>query len=1500
MKLTQIIYILSTCLVLLCTAQHAMSAPRVGSAPLIYPRFQHIGSEDGLTAVRITSLLQDRQGFLWISTLDGGLVRYDGYTFRSFRHDPRDSTSLSSSAVETVFEDSRGRLWVGTSKGLNRFEAASERFSRIRLSSNSVSDKTTIAVTSIDEDTTGALWIGTSNGVFRLSVLDTVSSGDFASALQFSHILPVPENSESIKNWIEAVEIDRAGMIWIGTRQGLGQVLPNTVEQELASARDTLFRFHPFLPETGSAQALATDDINTITEDGDGHVWVLAGSIYKINRSRNSLKTTVDTINVPSGPHYEPWYAILDMAVGEKPYFWVGGFRYLVNVDVSNEVFTQIPIDANDVNSPTRFSIRALLKDQSGVIWVGTMWGGLYKYDPLAQFSQYHPTLQQIRQNTSSNLRFVCEDSQGDLWLVADKVYHCDRRNGQTKFVIGKKDLPLPAYYLNHIFEDDAKNIWLATANRGFFRLDPGSQRIVDHYPNKGFEWFGKTGEMSQVDVIELSQDRAGTIWAPAVVQEINQESRSVLFELNLSASQLKVHPLPSWDGTHGIDEFFYDLQLAESGTVWLATQIGLQRFDKQSGQFRRFQHDSGDSTSLSHDRVKSICLDPVQPHRYVWLGTEDGGLNLFDIEKETFRPYTVMDGLPSNHISSILSDEGGHLWLGTDNGISKITLGKESRDIKSIRNYDRRDGLHGNDFTFYYGQNAAKTARGELIFTGPKGFNIFHPDNIKENSSAPRVLISGLQINYEQVSVGDGDSPLEKQIGLTKEIELPYDRNTLTFEMTALDFRVPEKNRYAYEMEGYDREWIDSGFDRSAHYTGLPWGDYLFRVRAANSDGVWNEEGATLKITITPPWWRTSLAYAIYGICLFGILYVARRFEMSRQRFKHRAEFQRLETEKLKDLDNLKSNFFANISHEFRTPLTLILGPTEELSSTAPDKKSRQRLNRIHRNASRLLQLINQLLDLSKLDANKMHLQASQGDFIAFLKGLVMSFESWAQSRGIDLRFAVNDTRENGRGADIPVDTSTYFDPDGIEKIFSNLLSNSFKFTPEGGRVEISATFISGCRWGLSGSEHTQKYEIRSPKCLVCSHVSNDNGRHGPTPANICVEVIIQDTGSGIPSDRLPHIFDRFYQVDTSSTCAHEGTGIGLALVKELVELHNGSIEVKSEQGQGTTFTVCLPLGKEHLKPDEIVAGVNIPLNLPSKGDLQKSSLEGDFLHSPLEGGQGGVAVSADQSKPSTDIQQPAAIDDTIILIIEDNADVRAYIRDHLEPDYKIIEAKDGEEGVNKAVETIPDLVISDVMMPKKNGYQVCQQLKTDERTSHIPVILLTAKAAAEEKIAGLETGADAYVLKPFRPKELAVRVRKLIETRRKLRARFKGQIVLKPSQIAVTSRDEAFLKRVLEVVEEHIGQENFGVEMLGRKLGMSTSQINRKLKALVNQTANQLIRSLRLQRAADLLQQNAGNIAEIAYQVGFSSQAHFSTAFQKQFGCSPRAFKRGECENG
>jgi signal transduction histidine kinase/DNA-binding response OmpR family regulator len=654
--------------------------------------------------------------------------------------------------------------------------------------------------------------------------------------------------------------------------------------------------------------------------------------------------------------------------------------------------------------------------------------------------------------------------------------------------------------------------------------------------------------------------------------------------------------------------------------------------------------------------------------------------------------------------------------------------------------------------------------------------------------------------------------------------------------------------------MMGVDPDWVYTDASRRfATYTRLAPGKYTFRIKASNNDGVWNENGLSVRIVITPPWWRTVWAYALYLLLFVSVIYASYRFLLNRARTRQLLRFEHLEAEKLRDLDRMKSQFFANISHEFRTPLTLILGPVEKLLAKTGDAKVRQDLSMVLRNARRLQRLISQLLDLSRLEAGKMSLHTREEDVVALVKQYVQHFESQATIKGINLRFSA---------AAGPI--RAYIDREKIENIVYNLVSNAFKFTPGDGEINVSVAELPLSR---ADSAEGVKFDCR----------------HG------YVKIAVRDTGCGIRADRIGRIFDRFFKADDSTTREHEGTGIGLALTRELVELHKGKISVRSVEGRGSTFIVLLPLGKDHLKAGEIAAEPADHLEGTGLGESAMVERVRKKSITRLNGAEGEYTVSAGGGqKPGARSTRKSAI----ILIIEDNADLRAYIRDILYSENRILEAADGAQGLDAAVESIPDLIISDVVMPRMDGFELCRRLKTDERSSHIPVILLTARASGESKLTGLETGADDYIIKPFDSRELSARVKNLIEQRRKLRERFSQAVTLKPSEIAVTSADEKFLRRAIDIIENHLSDADFRVDQFGREIGLSRVQLHRKLRALTGKSATGFIRAIRLQRAVVLLEHRYGNISEIAYEVGFSKPSYFAECFRKQFGCLPSEY--------
>jgi signal transduction histidine kinase/DNA-binding response OmpR family regulator len=634
------------------------------------------------------------------------------------------------------------------------------------------------------------------------------------------------------------------------------------------------------------------------------------------------------------------------------------------------------------------------------------------------------------------------------------------------------------------------------------------------------------------------------------------------------------------------------------------------------------------------------------------------------------------------------------------------------------------------------------------------------------------------------------------------------------TITLSSLDFAAPHRNRYAYRIKNQGDEWIRQGTDREITFNYLTPGKYIFQARATNSTGHWNPHITEATIVIPPPWWRSGWAYFLYVLIIIGLLLFFGKRELNRVRLQ-------MEAGKLKELDKLKSRFFANISHEFRTPLTLLIGPLEDLMNGGDTQAFKAVLPEMHRNSKRLLQLINQLLDLSQLDSGKYKVNATRQDILSFVSQIVQAFSPMAHAKNIRLETHVD---PHLTSALTRKKVAFYFDDDILEKILSNLLSNALKFTSEGGSVIV-----------IMGIPET-------------------------TPGFL--ELRVADSGEGIPTEKLPHVFDRFYQAGNSESQA-AGSGIGLALLKELVELHQGKISVSSTPGEGTTFSCLLPFSEKiGLTDYPAIKKEKIPV------PIAESFVKEDLSTA--------VKINNDRDKP-------------LILLVEDQQDVRKYMKIRLEGSYAIMEARHGKQGLQMAVESIPDLVISDVMMPEMDGFELCRMLKKDNRTSHIPVILLTAKAEDTDKITGLDAGADAYLIKPFNSEELRIRVENLITLRNNMRAKFSNKLVVEPNEITGTSQDRLFVQKVLAAAETHLDDSGFTVETLGKTMHMSPSQINRKLKAIINQTALQFIRSIRMQRAMELLRNNAGTVAEVAYQTGFEHPSYFSKVFKAHFGCLP-----------
>ncbi|OGU74864.1 MAG: hypothetical protein A2V93_04235, partial [Ignavibacteria bacterium RBG_16_34_14] len=1328
-----------------------------------------------------------------------GLDRYDGYNLKVFKFSPNDINSLGANSIRALYEDKLGTLWVGTlGGGLNKYIPGQEMFTRYFSNSKDFRSISSNTVTSIYEDKFGTLWVGTQDG--GLNEFDLEKQ-------QFIRYKNNPDDPTSIsENNIYAIFEDSKGNLWIGTTGG-----------GLNKFDRSNKKFIRYVHNPNDPNSLSDNKVTGICEDSFGNLWIstLGGGLNKlrvgeINYQPSFVRFMQDQNNSTSLPDNDIYYSLMD----RDNVLWLGTWGEGLIRMFQGDKIDSVPIffsykhDPDDPFSLNDNNVTCIYEDNSGLLWVATWGGGLHIFNKqMKPFRQYKHKRNDPFSLSALGITTIYEDKSGIIWIGTwdGGLNKLDRSTYKfTHYKNNSSDqYSLSDNTILSICEDRAGVLWLGTQFGGLNKFDRKTEKFYkyNHDPQN-------PNSLNDNIIFSIYEDQSGIIWV-GTSRGLNKFDKE-----NESFSHRENNPGNLFNKVGDVS--VYAIYRDEQEILWIGTRNGLYSFDSRND---KLIHHNFDPSKINYSSSLNIVSLYEDKSGILWIGTVERGLIKLNKESGRFVNYTTKDGLPSNYILGILEDNNGYLWLSTNYGLSKFDPFKES-----FRNYDVEDGLQSNEFEQF--SSCCKSKTGELIFGGTNGFNIFYPDSIKDNPHTPPVYLTDFYLFNKPVAIGydtlSRRTILSKSIIECEKIELNYDDKVFSLEFAALDFQAPGRNKYAYLMEGFDNDWIYTDADnRLVTYTNLDPREYIFRVRGSNNDGVWNEQGTSIKIIILPPWYQTMLAYLIYFVLLVSIAYGTWKTQLKRIRTKHEFEMSKFEAQKLHEVDEMKSRFFTNISHEFRTPLTLILGPAKDILEKSKESETKQNVGLIKRNAGRLLKLVNQLLDLSKLEAGRMKLETKEENIIPLLRGLVLSFSSLAERKKVTLRF--NTTEEI---------INVYLDGDKIEKIINNLLSNACKFTTEGGRVEVTVKRLN------------KELEIR-----------------------------IFDSGIGIKKDNLDKIFDRFYQVDESHTREQEGTGIGLALTKELVELHKGKIEVQSELGKGTTFTVKILLGKDHLKPEEIV---DKRREQEYKSYIEKFELEAE----------------SKVSKEKTDVDILIDTEKPLLLIVEDNSDVRKYIISHLENNYRIQEAVDGQDGLEQAFNHIPDLIISDVMMPKLDGFELCFKLKTDERTSHIPIIMLTAKATSQDKISGYETGADDYIMKPFDATELKVRIKNLIEIRKKLQEKFKSEDFQIPKELSPI--DEEFMKRVLKVIYEHLSEEEFSIEELGRESYMSRAQIYKKIKALTGKSPSLFLRSVRLTKARKMLKDKQGTISEIAFSVGFNSPAYFTKCFSEEFGYLPSDISR------
>jgi len=1366
-------------------------------------RFDHLTVEDGLSNNVANTVIQDQTGFMWFATEDG-LNRYDGYSFKIFRHDPENSNSISDNNIWALCEDRQGNIWIGTKAGvLDKYNPETEIFTHWEIKSDLTEEN---SITAIFEDGKGNIWIGTyKEGLYKL----------VPSTNNFDHWIANTDDEKSLShNYIHDICEDNDGNILIGTHIGLNKFNPDSPQSG----------FEKFFYNLDNQKSLSNNLIWGISKSTlyPDNVWICTlNNLTKFD----SEKLLFERVTIGNPDHLQYGTSVnslVEEIEDNELIIWAASYSGLIRINLSSDNSKRFVHDELNVQSLNSNQINKIIKDRTGVLWVATENGVSYSTPKSTSFNSI--SLGNDGSNIATilkkkNITAISKFDDSRIWIgTANGLYLLD--NSEINAGIKK----MPEFGNDHIWSlvSMSKNeIWVGTFGKGLKQFNYAENKIVS--------WDLEDPKIRTQSVFynrALFADSKKNIWVGywgVGAARINPQTGISEVWLNEPGNPTSISHNDVWVIKE--DKF---------GRIWLGTVGGgLNLFEeKDGGIFHHWIQSKDDKNGLSSNNIYSICVannlkELGDSETVLWIGTSDGlnrfeiinnhNSDIYDIEiKNQF--YNVKDGLPDNSVNSIIEDENGNLWLGTGSGISFFDESK-----KTFTNFTTADGING---TLMNPESASRLDNGLILFGSTRGLNIFSPKNIKLSAYKPNVVITDFQIFNKSVQIGD-DSPLKESIRTIDEIILAPDQDVFSFEFAALDYNSSQSIEYAYKMEGFDNDWIESGKRRFVTYTNLDPGNYVFKVKSSNADGIWNDTVTSVNIIMTPPWWRTLWAYGLYVILIFLGLIGIRKFELSRTKLRNELKLREIEVRNKSELEEVKSRFFANLSHEFRTPLMLIKGPLEQLKSGVSNKDFADNIELIERNSNRLKELIDQLLELSQLEKTAVPLKAKHTNLVETLRGLLASFEALARQKNIDLKFE----------SDLSSETC-WIDRDKIEKIINNLLSNAFKFTPQGGNVSVTLKDFS-------------------------------------TDGKQFAEIIISDSGVGISKSKIDKVFDRFFQVDNSDQRSYGGSGIGLALVKEFVDLHKWKISVNSEEGKGTEFKIQIPLWEDYLNEDEKVYDESV--ETVSYSEMNKS--EPELSIHKINVKQKAQLTENSKNKP-------------LLLIVDDSEDVRTYLSGLLESSYRVSQTENGQEGIKVASETSPDLIISDVMMPSMDGMEFCNKIKSNWQTSDIPVILLTAKASVESKLEGLEMGADDYLTKPFDSKELFVRVKNLLDQRKRIRDKYNQNLDTTTEFSKLNTADSEFINKALELLEKNIDKTNFGTVQLAKELFVSRTQLHRKIHTITGQAPGEFIRIFKLKKAAQLLLEGKFSVTQVAYEIGFSSPAQFTRAFTKQFDCLPSEF--------
>jgi len=1477
----------------ICILATSLSAQKISEYYDI--KFRKLSTDNILPSNIIAGIVQDKNGFIWIGT-SNGLARYDGVKTKLFQNIQSDSTSLPCNLIKDIRITSKGIIWLGTATGIIKFDPTQEKFTDLHKQPEFLKLRGYYPVLYLDDKGRLCCWDMYSKSFI---VIDTHTD---------SLLAVFNEKTIGKQNWVTGEKrlyfVD-GDNFWIDANRS--QLLVINLKNNKITTRN--------ISNKVKQSFITAGNFNVLYKDKKGNIYCARNGLYILSfNKKNTFDFEIIDLHNGKNTAHEAEFQISSISEDKEGMIWLSivdqGLR-----KYNPETKEIITYNTKSVNYQGISSNDAyFLTDTHGNLWILENNGILklynYKTKEFTEFKHEPSNPTSISADIFTQVQLgsanMFMDVSGNYWLPTAGT-------GLVTFSLKKIKFPVIKSLPNHpnslsgngiwgIYEDNKGLLWVGVKNSGLNIVDLKTGLVFKYLSNSNPEfsksnlitsfyqvldneyWLGsiplkrflfnsKTHALQLLNQFKQDNNDLTSLlgW---VTTNIFKDSKgdiwiSTFDGLNLYQKPDKNNPFGSFkhylkgdkNATAIANDQIWHTMEDSKGRLWISTGDGLSCMNAERTRTTNYFHNPQTQLSLTSSNVKYTMQDTKGR---IWIATEGGGLTRFVENENRFVDYNKSTGFPSNNIYAIFEDHSGNLWMSSTDGIIRFTP-----ETNQTYTFTAEDGVQSKQFMA--GAFFQNPVTGKIYFGGDNGINHFNPDSIKLSTFVPNIVFESLKILNHEIDVKkeyNGNVFLSRALSNTDKLILSYKENVFSIEFAALDYTAANTIRYRYMLESANENWIETDADnKTLNYTNLAPGSYKLKVRSTNADGVWCDNTKTLIIIVTPPWWESwwfrsimiiLISTGIIAFLRFRINFLKNRnIELEENVRKRTAELQNAnalleeknekinnqnqeikvnQTEIIKQAEHLhlvdqqKLQFLTNISHEFRTPLTLILGPTEKLidqenNLPAPEKVSLYKM--IQRNSFRLLRLVNQVLDISKVESGEMKLQITKGDLMKHIKPICDSFSFVSERKSVTFNFSGNTDS-----------IIAYFDADKVEKIIYNLLSNAYKFTNTGGQIDV-------------------KVEARF------------NGQSAAEASEVVIS--IKDNGIGIPEDQIKHIFDRFYQVKSKVV---KGTGIGLALTRDLIELHKGSIEVNSVLNQSTCFTVILPLSKEAYLNEEI--------------ETEHENPEVDMLNMALLQSHEQDDETEELTKILTDKKSKLPI----ILIVEDNFEMRNFLTIELSNEYQIIEASDGEKGIELALDKIPDLIISDLMMPIVDGLTLCNTLKKDKHTSHIPIIILTAKGTEESRAEGYETGADSYISKPFQTQVLKTRIRNLLQIRKTLRQRFSSEISIEPKDIVFNAADEHLLNKAIEIIEQNSKDENFNVEKLAVELGIHRVQLSRKFLALTNENVSDFIRITRLKKAAKLLLSRKFSISEVCYQVGFKDPAHFTRIFSKQFNITPSKY--------